>query len=79
MGVELLRHVQLAMPAGGERLARGCYAGLLGRRSPSPQRPRRAAGRECRDDDEFKDYKRMFIFDPRGKRLELLQPRAASR
>jgi len=38
----------------------------------------RTAGYECRDDDEFKDYRRMFIFDPFGNRSELLQPRAAS-
>jgi len=37
----------------------------------------RTAGYECRDDDEFKDYRRMFIFDPFGNRSELLQPRAA--
>jgi extradiol dioxygenase family protein len=34
---------------------------------------------ECRDDDEFKDYERMFIFDPFDNRIELLQLRAASR
>ena len=30
MGIVALDHVQLAMPAGGEREARGFYAGVLG-------------------------------------------------
>jgi hypothetical protein len=37
----------------------------------------RTAGYECCDDDEFKDYRRMFIF-AFGNRSELLHPRAAS-
>ena len=124
MGVELLHHVQLAMPASGEARVRRFYAGLLGiPEVPKPAasaarggcwfergalrvhlgveadfRPARkahpafvvddldalagrlrAAGYECRDDDEFKDYKRMFIFDPFDNRIELRQLRAASR
>lgn len=124
MGVELLHHVQLAMPADGKARARECYAELLGIprvRKPAASAGRgggcfergalrehlgvgadfrparkahpafvvadleapagrlRAAGYECRDDGEFKDYRRMFIFAPFGDRIELQQPRAASR
>ena len=83
MGVELLHHVQLAMTAGSEALARGFHAGLpditeVCRPTASAARLR-AMGYECCDHDEFKDFKRMFIFDPFCNRLELLEPRATLR
>lgn len=122
MEVEILHHVQLAMPAGGEALARGFYQDLLGiPEVPKPAesarrggcwfergalrvhlgvegdfRPARkahpafvvrdlaalaarlrGAGCECRDDHEFPQYERLFVFDPFGNRVELLEPKAA--
>jgi len=119
MGVDLLHHVQLAMPAGGEARAREFYQGLLGipevpkpgasaRRGgcwfergalrvhlgvESDFRPARkahpaftvcdlaglsarlrAAGYECREDFELAGYARIFVFDPFGNRVELLEP-----
>lgn len=121
MEIELLHHVQLAMPAGGEALARAFYQDLLGiPEVPKPGesarrggcwfergtlrvhlgvegdfRPARkahpafvvrdlaalaarlrAAGCECRDDHEFAGHERVFVFDPFGNRVELLEPRA---
>jgi catechol 2,3-dioxygenase-like lactoylglutathione lyase family enzyme len=121
MGVELLHHVQLAMPAGGEARAREFYQGLLGLPEvPKPGesarrggcwfergsvrvhlgvegefRPARkahpafvvrdlpglasrlmAAGYPCRSDQEFSGYERVFVSDPFGNRVELLEPTA---
>lgn len=43
MGVDLLHHVQLAMPEGGEPRARGFYPGLLG--IPEVPKPAQSARR----------------------------------
>jgi hypothetical protein len=120
MLVEALHHVQLAMPAGGEVLAREFYQGLLGiPEIPKPPsmaarggcwfergelrvhlgveaefRPARkahpafvvtgltvltsrlrAARHECREDRELAGYDRIFVDDPFGNRIELLEPR----
>jgi len=63
------------IPASAARKARPAFAGA---ELDALAERLRTAGYECRDDDEFKDYRRMFIFDPFGNRSELLQPRAAS-
>jgi catechol 2,3-dioxygenase-like lactoylglutathione lyase family enzyme len=123
MEVELLHHVQLAMPRGGEARAREFYQGLLGLPEvPKPAalaarggcwfergpvrvhlgvegefRPARkahpafivrnlpalaarlaAAGYACRADDEFQGYQRVFVADPFGNRVELLEPAVGS-
>jgi catechol 2,3-dioxygenase-like lactoylglutathione lyase family enzyme len=123
MGVELLHHVQLAMPSGGEQRAREFYQGLLGipevpkpgaaarrggcwfergslrvhlgvegefrparKAHPAflvhglPELARRlaAAGYECRSGDEFTGFERIFVSDPFGNRVELLEPTAGS-
>jgi catechol 2,3-dioxygenase-like lactoylglutathione lyase family enzyme len=118
MEVELLHHVQLAMPPGGEARAREFYQGLLGiPEVPKPPQPARrggcwfergpvrvhlgvedefrparkahpafivrdlpalaarlvAAGHECRADQELPGYRRVFVADPFGNRVELLE------
>jgi catechol 2,3-dioxygenase-like lactoylglutathione lyase family enzyme len=123
MGIELLHHVQLAMPSGGEERAREFYQGLLGiPEVPKPGestarsgcwfergcvrvhlgveadfRPARkahpafvvrdlatlagrlaAAGYECRAADAFADFERIFVSDPFGNRVELLEHAAGS-
>jgi extradiol dioxygenase family protein len=78
--LQRLHHVQLAMPAQGEARAREFYAGLLG----IPEIPRppdlaaltarlREAGHACRADSPFAGHERVFVDDPFGNRLELLQ------
>lgn len=37
-----------------------------------------AAGYECRGDFEFAGFARIFVFDPFGNRIELLEPAASS-
>ena len=47
--ISALDHIQLAMPAGGEREARGFYSGLLGLNElEKPARPAAARGSRCR-------------------------------
>jgi hypothetical protein len=58
MPVERLHHVQLAMPAGGEARARQFHQGLLG----IPEAPK------------LRGYERVFVDDPFGNRIELLEP-----
>jgi catechol 2,3-dioxygenase-like lactoylglutathione lyase family enzyme len=116
-------HVQLAMPAGGEPMARQFYAGMLGLDElPKPPalaarggawfgrgsvqlhlgveadfRPARKAhpallvddldgllvrlraqGVAAREDDELPGYRRAFVADPFGNRIELMQPISSS-
>ena len=122
MRVERLEHVQLAMPAGGEALAREFYSGVLDiPEIPKPPnlakrggcwfergdlkihlgvesefRPARkahpallvfdlqalvrrlkAAGYDVRDDEPLEGYDRVFVDDPFGNRIELMEPRAS--
>jgi catechol 2,3-dioxygenase-like lactoylglutathione lyase family enzyme len=117
--VTRIEHVQLAMPAGGEDLARNFYAGILGiTETPKPPhlakrggcwfergdlkihlgveidfRPARKAhvalliadlaelldklrksGYALRQDEPLEGYKRVFVDDPFGNRIELLEP-----
>ena len=112
-------HVQLAMPAGGENLARAFYQGVLGvAEQPKPAhlakrggcwfergdlkihlgveadfRPARkahpallvrdlaalkaaitAGGYAMRDDEPLEGYDRIYVDDPFGNRIELMQP-----
>jgi len=70
---------RVSLAAAGSSAARsGCIPASADLRPARNSERLRTAGDECRDDDEFKDYRRMFIFDPFGNRSELLQPRAAS-
>jgi catechol 2,3-dioxygenase-like lactoylglutathione lyase family enzyme len=116
-------HVQLAMPAGGEPMARQFYAGMLGLDElPKPPalaarggawfgrgsvqlhlgveadfRPARKAHPAllvddldgllvrlraqdvaAREDDELPGYRRAFVADPFGNRIELMQPISSS-
>jgi extradiol dioxygenase family protein len=86
MLLQRLHHVQLAMPAQGEARAREFYAGLLG--IPEVPKPPelarrggcwfehgelREAGHACRADNAFAGHERVFVDDPFGNRLELLQ------
>ena len=123
MALRAIEHVQLAMPAGGEALARGFYMGLLGleeRVKPSALAARggcwfessavklhlgveadfrparkahpallvealdalaerlRAAGCAVRDDELLEGYDRVYVDDPFGNRIELMEPQTSS-
>jgi catechol 2,3-dioxygenase-like lactoylglutathione lyase family enzyme len=112
-------HVQLAMPAGGEALARAFYADILGiQEVPKPAnlasrggcwfergdlkihlgveadfRPARkahlallvadlpelqaklkASGYTLKEDEPLKGYRRVYVDDPFGNRVELMEP-----
>ena len=116
-------HVQMAMPPGGEDVARGFYIGLLGleERAKPPAlalrggcwfergtvklhlgveadfRPARkahpallvdgldalaerlkAAGCPVRDDELLEGYERIYVDDPFGNRIELMEPQTRS-
>jgi catechol 2,3-dioxygenase-like lactoylglutathione lyase family enzyme len=117
--VTRIEHVQLAMPAGGEDLARNFYAGILGiTETPKPAhlakrggcwfergdlkihlgveidfRPARKAhvalliadlpelqdklrksGYALQQDEPLEGYKRIYVDDPFGNRIELMEP-----
>jgi catechol 2,3-dioxygenase-like lactoylglutathione lyase family enzyme len=119
MPILRLDHVQLAMPAGGEKAARAFYGDALGiAETPKPPdmakrggcwfesgavrihlgvepdfRPARKAhpgllvtdlatlkkrlsvgGYSYREDDAMPGYRRLFVDDPFGNRLELMEP-----
>jgi len=123
MPIVRVDHVQLAMPAGGEPLARAFFAGLLG----IPERPKpahlaarggvwferdalkihlgverdfrpatkahpalqvedlpalvaalRVAGCRLVDDEPLEGYDRVYVDDPFGNRIELLEPQLSS-
>lgn len=119
MRVTRIDHVQLAMPAGGEDLARSFYAGILGiRETPKPAhlakrggcwfergdvkvhlgveadfRPARKAhlallvtelsllreklkqsGYILNEDEPLEGYQRIYVDDPFGNRIELMEP-----
>jgi catechol 2,3-dioxygenase-like lactoylglutathione lyase family enzyme len=122
--VTRIEHVQLAMPAGGEDLARYFYAGLLGiGETPKPAhlakrggcwferddlklhvgvdvdfRPARkahvallvtglrelqeklsASGYALKEDEPLEGYHRIYVDDPFGNRLELMEPSQTER
>ena len=119
MRVTRIDHVQLAMPAGGEALARTFYGGVLGiQEIPKPAhlakrggcwferedlkihlgveadfRPARkahvalmvadlralkdklsATGYMLKEDEPLEGYHRIYVDDPFGNRIELLEP-----
>ena len=123
MALRAIEHVQLAMPAGGEDLARGFYVGLLGleERTKPPAlavrggcwfesgavklhlgvetdfRPARkahpallvdglavlsrrlmAAGCGVREDELLEGFTRIYVDDPFGNRIELMEPQSLS-
>jgi catechol 2,3-dioxygenase-like lactoylglutathione lyase family enzyme len=112
-------HVQLAMPAGGEALARAFYADILGiQEVPKPVNPAsrggcwfergdlkihlgveadfrparkahlallvadlleleaklKASGFILKDDEPLEGYRRVYVDDPFGNRVELMEP-----
>jgi hypothetical protein len=118
VGVTRIEHVQLAMPAGGEDLARHFYVGILGiSETPKPAhlakrggcwfergdlkvhlgveadfRPARkahlallvtelpllqeklaAAGYMPKEDQPLENYQRIYVDDPFGNRIELME------
>jgi catechol 2,3-dioxygenase-like lactoylglutathione lyase family enzyme len=118
VGVTRIEHVQLAMPAGGEDLARRFYEGILGiNETPKPAhlakrggcwfergdlkihlgveadfRPARkahvallvtelsllrerltASGFTLKDDEPLEGYRRIYVDDPFGNRVELME------
>jgi len=117
--VTRIEHVQLAMPAGGEDLARNFYAGILGiSETPKPahlakrggcwfergdlkihlgvdadfrparkahlallvaelsllQEKLRASGYIPKVDEPLEGYHRIYVEDPFGNRIELMEP-----
>ncbi len=119
MPIEAIDHVQLAMPEGGEDVARAFYAGVLGLpETPKPPhlaarggcwfegptvkvhlgveadfRPARkahpallvrdlpglvaalrGAGARVVDDEPLEGYDRVYVDDPFGNRIELMEP-----
>jgi catechol 2,3-dioxygenase-like lactoylglutathione lyase family enzyme len=121
MRIDRLEHVQLAMPPGGEALARAFYGGVLGiPEVPKPPelakrggcwferghlkihlgaesefRPARkahpallvidlqalvdrlkSAGHRVLEDEPLHGYQRVYIDDPFGNRIELMEPQA---
>lgn len=124
MRIDRLEHVQLAMPAGGEALARAFYGDVLGiPEIPKPPhlakrggcwfergelkihlgvegdfRPARKAhaallvvelkslitslklaGYVVRDDEPLQGYHRVYVDDPFGNRIELMEPTPTKR
>jgi catechol 2,3-dioxygenase-like lactoylglutathione lyase family enzyme len=118
--VTRIEHVQLAMPAGGEDLARKFYAGILGiSETPKPAhlakrggcwfergdlkihlgveadfKPARkahlallvtelsllkeklkASGCILKEDEPLEGYHRIYVDDPFGNRIELMEPK----
>jgi catechol 2,3-dioxygenase-like lactoylglutathione lyase family enzyme len=117
--VTRIEHVQLAMPAGGEDLARSFYAGVLGiNETPKPahlakrggcwfergdlkihlgvetdfrparkahvallvtdlrglQEKLRASGYALKEDQPLEGFHRVYVDDPFGNRIELMEP-----
>jgi catechol 2,3-dioxygenase-like lactoylglutathione lyase family enzyme len=124
MRVDRLEHVQLAMPSGGETVARAFYSGVLEiPEIPKPPnlakrggcwfersdlkihlgvesefRPARkahlallvvdlrvlvgrlkSAGHRVREDEPLEGYYRVYVDDPFGNRIELLEPTGSPR
>src|SRR5580704_17327923 len=124
MRIDRLEHVQLAMPRGGEALARAFYGGVLEiPEIPKPPnlaqrggcwfergnlkihlgvesefRPARkahlallvvdlpvlvgrlkTAGHDVREDEPLEGYHRVYVGDPFGNRIELMEPTASQR
>jgi catechol 2,3-dioxygenase-like lactoylglutathione lyase family enzyme len=124
MRIDRLEHVQLAMPPGGEALARAFYGGVLeipeiskppnlAKRGgcwfergdlkihlgvESEFRPARkahpallvvdlqvlvdrlkSAGHDVREDEPLEGYHRVYVDDPFGNRIELMEPTASQR
>lgn len=119
MRITRIDHVQLAMPAGGEALARAFYADILGIQEvpkaanlakrggcwfergdlkihlgveadfrparkahvallvtdlPELQAKLKASGYILKDDEPLEGYRRVYVDDPFGNRIELMEP-----
>jgi hypothetical protein len=76
MRISRIDHVQLAMPAGGEDLARAFYRDILG----IPEIPKppqlRSGGYTLKEDEPLEGYLRIYVDDPFGNRVELMEPAA---
>jgi hypothetical protein len=66
LGIIGIDHIQLAMPAGGEEVARRFYSGLLG--LPERKKPAHLA---ARGGVWFESH--VYAQDPFGNRLELIE------
>ena len=88
MSIVRLDHVQLAMPAGREAEAVAFYDGLLGIPNIPARKAHAAlivddldtliatltaAGHIPRDDEPLEGYHRVYVDDPFGNRLELME------
>jgi catechol 2,3-dioxygenase-like lactoylglutathione lyase family enzyme len=108
MRITRIEHVKLAMPAGGEDLARAFYGGALGiKEVPKPahlakrggcwferedlkihlgveadfpadlQAKLRASGYALNEDAVLEGYHRIYVDDPFGNRIELMEPKSS--
>ena len=72
-----LHHVQVACPAGSEDALRAFYTGVLGMTDvakPPVLAACEAAGHPVEWDPHFPGHRRLYVADPVGNRLELLEP-----
>jgi hypothetical protein len=69
-----LDHVQLAMPAGQEAAARA-HPALLVKGLPELAARCLAAGFPPSTDEPLEGFDRVYVADPFGNRIELLEPR----
>lgn len=76
-----LHHIQLAMPKGAEAEATAFYTGILGKAHPAFEvkgleavtAQLVAAGLEVIKDQDLAGIRRIYIHDPFGNRIELLE------
>jgi catechol 2,3-dioxygenase-like lactoylglutathione lyase family enzyme len=77
-GVIRLEHVQLAMPAGREAEAiafyEGAHAAFIVDDVRALASAVSAAGHVVVDDEPLEGYDRVYVSDPFGNRIELMQP-----
>lgn len=69
MPIVAIEHVQLAMPPDMEQAARDFYEGVLG----IPEVPKHHV--KVIDDDPLEGYLRVYVADPFGNRIELMERR----
>jgi hypothetical protein len=70
-----LDHVQLAMPGGREPEARAFYQGIPG----IPETPKPAGLNERGGCNELAGYHRIYVDDPFGNRIELMEVKSDPR
>ena len=77
MRITGIDHVQLAMPAGQEDVAREFYANTLGiPEVPKPPELAKRGGAWFVPADGVSGWYRVHVFDPFGNRIELMEPLA---